>query len=49
MEEKIKGILKRIQGRKQEKYLGNFRKINGKKAQGPRRLKPGKKYNIYIN
>jgi len=33
--EKIPG---RIQGRKQKKYLNNFRKINGKKAQGLRRL-----------
>jgi len=42
-------IPKKIQGRKQKKYLNNFRKINDKKAQGPRRLKPGKKHNIYIN
>jgi len=49
MKKKMKGIPKRIQGRKQGKYLNNFRKINGKKAQGPRRLRSGKKYNIYIN
>jgi len=42
-------IPERIQGRKQEKHLNNFRKINGKKAQGPRRFKPGKKHNIYTN
>jgi len=38
-----------MQGRKQRKYLNNFRKINDKKAQGLRKLKPGIKYNIYIN
>jgi len=49
MEEKMEGISKKIQGRKQKNNLNNFRKINGKKAQGPRRFKPGKKHNIYIN
>jgi len=49
MEKKIKGISGKIQGRKQNKYLNNFRRINGKKAQGLRKLKPGKKHNIYIN
>jgi len=49
MEKKMEGIPERIQGRKQKKYLNNFRKINDKKAQSLRKLKPGKKHNIYIN
>jgi len=49
MEKKMEGISKRIQSRKQGKHLNNFRKINGKKAQGLRKFKPGKKHNIYIN
>jgi len=49
MEKKNKKNFKKNTGPKIKKHLNNFRRINGKKAQNPRKFKPGKKHNIYIN